>query len=298
MPRSNVIKNGEQQSAQAPFGFPQFSKLPPEIQGQIFTEAIDKPNIHIIGVKREIAVGTWRFKFGPVPKNSDPSGYRRLQDLSIVNRRAYATMRLATEKHNFRLPFRGLNNRIDGVEDLVVFNIPQSRTHIAGYFHPDHQILNPGATNFDYNGLAEKVAGIQKVAIKHCDHHEICNLIWCIFRCAHPDGPHTRHINQRWRMCPDELFGLLNCFPSLREFYIILEPARTNDQRGAIEAYTKNFYSRKSTPHHTHAPEHTSTRRLTNFFVTLQSPPPPHSAAASPPSTAATTPTSSSTRAS
>ena len=222
MPKNNATRNGEQESVQVPaeqeqlFSFPQFRNLPPEIQGQIFTEAIDKPNIHIIGVKREILPEMWRFKFAPVPKMSDPSGYRRLQDLATVNRRAYATMRLATEKHNVRLPFRGLNNRIDGGEDLVVFNIPQTRTNISGYFHPDHQILNPGGATFDYNGLAEKVEGIQKVAIKHSDHHELCNQPWCIFRCAHPDGAHARHVGRRWKMCPDELFGLLNSFPTLR----------------------------------------------------------------------------------
>ncbi len=226
--------------------FPQFKKLPPEIQTQIFIEALGKPKIHIVMAKRVLDEneGTWTLSFAPVAKKQDTSGYRRLQELASVNRRAYAAMRMATARHNVRLPFAGLRSRIDGVEDLVVIDLPQSTVHHPiGYFHPDHQILALNGHTFDGRTVTAKFQGVHKVALKYSDQHHPVNSIWSSFGCVTAGEPHDGH--RGWYMCPDQVFGLLNLFPNLREIYLIIHPARHSAAKMVVTAYTKNFFSRK-----------------------------------------------------
>ncbi len=243
----------EEQLAKAPGeqeepSFPQFKRLPLEIQMKIFTEALNKPNLHIVTAKRVNPVPgqAWSFEFRPVAKSRDSSGYRRLQELAQVNRTAYAAMRLATARHNARLPFRGLKNRIDGAEDLVFLDIAQHERYFAqGYFHPDHQILNPPGAPFDEATLAAKFGGIEKVALKYSDKHTVCNAYSATFRCVAPYGNHLRHARTEWKMCPDELCGFLNTFPNLREIYLVLVPDRNWQTVELVRAYIDSFYARK-----------------------------------------------------
>lgn len=71
-------------------------------------------------------------------------------------------------------------------------------------------------------------------------------------------------------MCTEELCGLMNCFPSLREIYIILEPPRKKEEQESVDAYIGNYCGRKITPgsHHHAQLEH----MLTNFLVSPTSP--------------------------
>ena len=256
-PAQVPAKSGQQQVAKAPAeqeqaSFPQFGSLPLEIQMKIFTEALDKPNLHIVTTSRESALDgrAWGLIFRPVAKSKDGSGYRRLQDLAQVNRTAYNAMRLATARHNVRLPFRGLNNRVDGAEDLVFLDIPQPQSEnytFQGFFHPDHQILNQPVAPFNEANLAAKFQGIQKVALKYDARHVRCDYAYSTFRCAANHAHHVHHIASHWRMCPDELCGLLNCFPNLREIYLVIVPDRGWQRKGWIRTYAERFYARKPT---------------------------------------------------
>ena len=262
---TEVLIEQEEQVAKVPGereeqSFPQFGRLPLEIQMKIFTEALNKPNVQIVPARRETPIQgqPWSLWFRPVAKSRDTSGYRRLQDLARVNRTAYAAVRLATARHNVRLPFRTLNGRIDGAEDLVFLEFAQTTVNFyQGYFHPDHQILNPPGAYFDEANMAAKFQGIQKVALKYSDNHAACGAHSATFRCtvAH-HGHHIRHIMGGWKMCPDELCGFLNRFPNLREIHLILVPDRSWQTQELVRAYVHNFYARELLP----APRQPSTR--------------------------------------
>ncbi|KXX81064.1 DNA polymerase III subunit alpha [Madurella mycetomatis] len=223
-------------SAQQHTKFPCFPRLPSEIRQAIFTEAIRKPNIHFVLAKRVYYATsrTWRLGVYPMPKKQDKSGYRLLENLALVNDEASAVVRLATAKHETRLPFKALTNRIDGAEDIVLIDLQRNISNLCGYFHPDNQILNRGP--FDTVDAENRFLDFQKVAFTYSRPN--LPLAQRAFRCTwlhrHP---------QWWQICPEELFGLLNCFAGLKEVYIIMQPSKKFYEQNLAQTYIKNFFN-------------------------------------------------------
>jgi hypothetical protein len=237
-------------------GFPHFALLPTEIQHKIFTEAICKPNIHFVIAKRNDnpATGKWHLKLFPVPKGKDTSGYRLLEPLASVSEEASKAVHLATAKVAVRpeaeggdgsdqvqwavdtVPFKLLNNRFDGGEDLVCFQFQRTAGKVFDYFHPDHQIVNPSA--FDPDAQAEQFKTFQKVAIVSQGHDPHCTSDRSVFRCV----GHNHHWN--WTICPEQLCAFLDCFPNLRELYIIMKQHNEVQEKEECKIYAKNFFTR------------------------------------------------------
>ncbi|GAB1317771.1 DNA polymerase III subunit alpha [Madurella fahalii] len=229
-------ENNPELSEQSQPGFVHFPRLPSEIQHRIFTEAIRKPNIHIVLAKRVNYPTSreWRIGIYPVPKKQDKSGYRLLESLASVNDEASTAVRLATAKHEARLPFKALMNRIDGAEDIVLIEFQRKSSNRCGYFHPDNQIINRGP--FDSAAAATQFRGFQKVGFTY--NRPKLTLAERVFRCT------QQHAHQKWwQICPEELFGLLNCFPDLKEIYIILQPSKEGYEKELAQTYVKNFFT-------------------------------------------------------
>lgn len=224
-------------------GFPLFKNFPAEVQTMIFTQAIGKPNLQVVKATRVVdtTTGDWYLKFSPVAKGSDTSGFRRVLEIALVNRRAYAAVRLATQKYHARLPFKNLNARIDGAEDLVLVEMPNAQPALFGNFHPMNQITNPANWTFAAGDLVAGFANIRKVALRFADWHIFSSRWNANFRCVYPTGKHAKH--QFWRMCPEELCGFLNCFTSLREFYLIHDRPRCNYNKSLFTTYIKSLYT-------------------------------------------------------
>ena len=243
--------DGMQEQSQAEPGFPQFRKLPIEIQIQIFTEAIGKPNIQLLTNPKQQYVfnGTFTVSFHPDRKCQGISGYRRLVTLSLVNRTAYTAVRLATAKNTVRLPFKQLNNRIDGSLDLVFINLPAFPTPDKNCFHRDYR--RPYSRWFNEERQADSFRGIQKVAFNYDNKamilwsgHRIHCSVQSFFRCPDAGFLHYQHLS--WKFCPDEFAAFLDCFPDLHEVSIVLDmPRRRSDDRIRLNNYITNYYTRK-----------------------------------------------------
>lgn len=252
-----LAKKGGQQLEQIP-RFPKFNHFPAEIQWKIFREVMNgDPHFHVLRVGRVDNAGTgkWTLSFSPFDRNKDASGYRMYDLLSSVNPAAAAAvaheMALRRTDEFQRLPFRMLKARIDGAKDLIVFDFARSTIPEMGYFHDDHQILNWQDRIFDSDSVAEKFQNTEKLAIKSSDKHYSCHDIGGNFHCVDvEDEEHASHAsrNDAWRMCPKELAGLLNSFPKLREFHVIVEPYFGNKKHEHMDIYLKNYFACKYPP--------------------------------------------------
>ncbi|KAK3305622.1 uncharacterized protein B0T15DRAFT_397751 [Chaetomium strumarium] len=236
-------------------GFPQFVRLPCEIQDMIFAEAIRHPNIHIVKASRVLVHdnynANWGLSFSPVPRRQDKSAYRWVADLAAVSRRAHAAVLRATRSSQDKLPFKTAGARFNSDEDLVLVEFPTSRSPTLGFFHPLDQL--PGCI-FDSLRLGKLAlfGMVQKVALKHAWRHPTAHERNCNFRCR--VHHHFHHTHNAWRMCPREVFGFLNCLPKLREVYIILEPHSSRDQQRMLTVYIKNFYTCEPPLRHSQTP--------------------------------------------
>lgn len=236
--------------------FPQFTRLPREIQHKIFTEAICKPNIHFVIARRKDVAATakWHLALFPVPKGKDTSGYRLLEPLASVNAVASSAVHLATAKvvvqpeaeHGEdsgqvqwvvdKVPFKVLGNRIDGREDLVCFQFQRTNGKLFGYFHPHHQIIN--LSSFDPDAQAEQVKALHKVAISSQAIDPYCRNDRSVFRCV----GHPNHGD--WTICPQQLCGFLDSFPNLREVYIVMRAQNEFQEKEDLKDYSRNFFTR------------------------------------------------------
>lgn len=157
-------------------------------------------------------------------------------------------------KYEARLPFKYLTNRIDGAEDLVHIQFQDLRKFASGYFHPKYQFISQWCP-FDADGMAESLAEFQRVAFTYSTQMTRCSTIsglgrkGCAFRCVTNHKAHSE-----WKICPEELCGFLNCFPNLREVYILLRPAPDVLAKENVQYYIKNFFTRKPNTTHTSLP--------------------------------------------
>lgn len=222
-------------------GFRLFQWFPVEVQNLIWTEAIRKPGLHFVRVRRGEGRGTprkWIFGLRTLTKSSDPSAYRATAELATVCEGAKTALRLATEKRE-RVPVsRVVSSDIDAVNDVVLFEFP--RRGNFGTWNPMNQIAL--ATNLDRDKMQEKVRGIRNVAIRYdrdsprTSHHGDC-----LFSCY---SPAHRHAAEQ-TICPEELAGFLSYFPDLKRVYIVLPWGRDTTRRAQHTDYADRFFSER-----------------------------------------------------
>jgi hypothetical protein len=223
--------------------FPQFARLPVELQIMIFQQALRRPSVHVVMVKRHKKENEtkWSLDFFPMPKKNDPSGFRLAHTLTQVNAVAADAVRLAMAAFGSAvLPFRNLVGIADGAEDLLVLEFTHHKYCSYGYFHQVTQFANArGPGEFDESRVAAQVKYFQKVAITYSSRHDTAMSLRSVFRCSLTND--DRHVNLR--ACPVEIFGLLNCFQSLKEFYIILLPNQDVHGKRLVQQYARNFFA-------------------------------------------------------
>ncbi|KAK4102402.1 hypothetical protein N658DRAFT_552405 [Parathielavia hyrcaniae] len=257
VPKASPHPGAQQRAAQEP-GFVQqvdriqpsrFMRLPVELQQKIFTAVVDEPYIHVVKASRgeDKNSGKWYLTFSPVSKSHDKSGFRIIQSLKLVCRTALEAMRfyerfIRRAGNQARLPFKRLGCSIDGAHDLAILDLPNAKSF--GVYHPDFQFLNPTFSTFDDAQLASQISNIEKIALVWRESNKNAHDTNVHFRCADPLSLLHKH-HAHWKACPEQVVGFLNCFPKLREFYIVLELARTKYQQDLIECYVKNYYTRE-----------------------------------------------------
>jgi len=216
-----------------------FHLFPAEIQNLIWTEAIRKPGLHFVRVKRKEPRGAsrgWIFGLLAVSKGQDQSAYRATAELATACEGAQTAFRLATERRE-RVPIsRVVSSDIDAVNDVVLFEFP--RRVSLGIWNPINQIAI--VTNLDRDNMMERVRGIQNVAIRY-DHNQprTNEHATCLFSCYNPAHRH----DPIQTICPEELAGFLGYFPDLKRVYIVLPWGRDVTRRNQHTDYTNRFFS-------------------------------------------------------
>ncbi|KAL2163315.1 hypothetical protein VTH06DRAFT_5372 [Thermothelomyces fergusii] len=212
--------------------FDRFKEFPAEIQQQIFREAMDMPYFHVVEVDRvdNTVAGTWSLSVHPVSKSSDKSGHRFYEEMASVDPAAAEAMRYERRTRLGQLPFKRLDAPVDYERDLIVLDFKRCKGRTLGYFSPDNQILNPTGCTFDADAVAMLFEKVRNVAVVWNEKQPLCHESDSNFRCADPlSGNHKPH--HGWPMCPEELFGLLNCFPELRQYYVLISPCKADSQQ-------------------------------------------------------------------
>ncbi|KAK4172960.1 hypothetical protein QBC36DRAFT_195767 [Triangularia setosa] len=254
-------------------GFPQFSRFPVEIQQEIFTQALRKPSIHYIVVKRAVVPGytnddgnwidsTWHLVFYPRAKSRDPSGSRMNKKIAAVNRVAQQAVELAMKKPG-ELPFAKKWNPIDVNNDLVVFDfIPGATKNEESnfrYFHVDNQFLapyfDPAASypegkskivrdNTIVSSNPSGLADIKRVGLIYKQNGDrACSNRNTVFQCCiHVEGSIRPHSD--WIMCPDEVAGFIDSVPSIEELYFLVQPQKNKkEEEERLQLYKKWFFT-------------------------------------------------------
>lgn len=202
-----------------------FQTFPLEIQMAIFKEALQKPAVHFLFVERQrrIPSQTWEVKISPVPKGSDTSGYRYLQELSTVCASAHAAVNWATIESS-SIKFSLLPNRVDAATDLFVMRFQRHRgvsqrfAHLQDCFwNPMHEIIPP---RLNRTAARDKFRDMRKVGVTWRYHHTGSSGRQGIvpFKCLRV-GHGTHNL---FKICPVELAGFFDCFPDLETFYIVV----------------------------------------------------------------------------
>jgi len=200
-----------------------FQTFPLEIQMAIFKEAIQKPSVHFLFVERRVRGQIWEVKITPVPKGSDTSGYRYLQELSTVCASAHAAVKWATIESR-SIKFSLLPNKVDAATDLFVMRFQRHRNVSPRYaylqdcfWNSMHEIIPP---RLNRTAAREKFRNMRKVGVTWRYHHTgSCAREGTVpFKCLRVG--HDTH--KQFKICPVELAGFFDCFPELETFYIIV----------------------------------------------------------------------------
>ncbi|KAK1753000.1 hypothetical protein QBC47DRAFT_431267 [Echria macrotheca] len=238
--------------------------LPMETQIMIWKEALRKPNIHFVNVKRkedpqsripgdgpgERDIEFWRVSLHPVPKGNDHSGFRRMAELATICPAAATAIKLATSEKS-RLSFPHLKwSGIDLQTDLTCFQfmtptrppMPHDPVQSFGHWSPSNYWFD--AFRLQRDRSAELLRGIRRVAVQWSEKLPRCELARydLVFHCIWCRGSHSN-----WRFCPLELAGFLDLFDQLEEFYIIVPYGQSAEHMAESEEYLFPFFE-KMTP--------------------------------------------------
>ncbi|KAK1830147.1 hypothetical protein QBC39DRAFT_232393, partial [Podospora conica] len=202
--------------------FPLFTSLPAEIQQRIFMEAMRKPGVDYVEIKRHDNVGTWTITMHPIGGSSDKSSYRKIRGLASVCPAAARAVKIGTEGKR-RLPFSGLKSAgVDTRHDLVVVYL-KSATH---WLRPSMSSFGPWhpwsfsayrESVLDVASARTKLRGIANVGLRY----DVGGWTGCM----RTDAPFRSLLNRDdhkvFPMCPEEVSGFLDLFPDLERVYLI-----------------------------------------------------------------------------
>ncbi|KAK3995283.1 hypothetical protein QBC44DRAFT_234573 [Cladorrhinum sp. PSN332] len=227
-----------------------FMKLPAELRQEVFIQALRKPNIHHVLVKRQEdpADGTWRPTFYPFPGN-DGSGYRLTGSIKSVCPDSETAVNLGNSKP-MGMPFaskRLHEAKMDVEHDLICFDFKRNWKD-GGFrnWNLDHQHMSRGPLDrmSMITGRSEVLGHAKRIAVTYKTGHAFCSTFAPVPFPCHCLRYEFRYAHRHLRICPAEFAGFLDCFPALEEVYIILYPDSKNEgQKDMIETYTKNFWS-------------------------------------------------------
>ncbi|KAK0729494.1 hypothetical protein B0H67DRAFT_650683 [Lasiosphaeris hirsuta] len=214
-------------------------KLPFELQCKIWTEAIRKPNIHFIRAKKVIndTTNTWGLEILPVPKSTDTSGFRQQVELATICPSAKEAVYMANAEKQ-KLPFKLLKGIGDAATDVVAikFESPKNVKKLLSVpretWAPGWQVLNPA---LDADQVASVFAGIRRAAVKYSGppSPDTMNSLFC--RRYHFGCP------EKFRACPDEVAGFVDCLPNVEILYFILDPGSPNASAGKYGRGARRF---------------------------------------------------------
>ncbi|KAK4197406.1 hypothetical protein QBC40DRAFT_181208 [Triangularia verruculosa] len=277
---SSTKKDGDAKDEAALDGFPLFRHFATEIQQEIFTQAIRKPGIHYMAVKKKVVLGytlpdgrataaTWKLIYAPRSTTKDGSSHRLSEKISKVNRKAQQAVELANQNKG-QLPFSRAWSLIDVKDDLVVFDFAIGATrHVHSdfrYFHIDNQIFAPffdaaasyplgktkviEAASGETKQIAFKgLADVKKIGLFYKQSTDrICRKSNTVFQCCiHTTISVGAHKN--WIMCPEEVAGFIDSLPSIEQLYFLIQPNKkwSKQEEGRIALYKKWFFSCKFT---------------------------------------------------
>jgi hypothetical protein len=221
--------------------------LPIELQTEIFIQSLRKPSLHFMNARKLLKLGDdfWSVTIGPLPKKTDPSGYRYLQELRTVCKSAYVAVRIATLEDS-RLNFRVLKNKIDASTDLVCVKFQQPPRGVNEMFvwHPYDQTVIP---HVDGQVISARFKGIRRIALPYKSRQNDCvgnytNAFHCL---EIPEQ--CQHLSQL-KYCPREVAGFLDCVPDIQTLYIIIFPLKEQ----AVQASDRYYHGDKfkSMPSH------------------------------------------------
>ncbi|KAK4227317.1 hypothetical protein QBC38DRAFT_391389 [Podospora fimiseda] len=226
--------------------------LPPEIRQQVFTQALRKPNIQHIFVKRQVdQLGNWWPTFHPI-SGKDGSGYRFVDPIGSVSDDGAVAARLVHSRP-MGMPFatKKLHQaKMDTDNDLICFEF--SRSWITGAFRNwnlELQLMSRGTLNSGsmISGRNEVFRYTKRIGVSWRRSHATCESVSAVPFPCHCLDPQTRRDHEFLKICPTEFAGFLDCFPALEEVYILLYPyagyATTRDVNSAFSIYTKNFWT-------------------------------------------------------
>jgi len=233
--------------------FSPFRRLPVELQTIIFTEALRKPQLHHVKLKkrpsenhREWTVGMYAAG-GP---QTDDSGHRLSTRIAEVNDVAAKAVQLATgrgSKHVLPLTRSrdGEDANMDASTDLVFFQLANDHNWPVNPWHASSQIFH---VRLDRTDVISVFSGIRKVALTYnptvisCSNAQYDYAFKCRGHSDNFDGGNHGH----WTMCPQELVGFLDCFPHLEAVYLVYKPSsRKKEWTSHVSQYAKWFFSRR-----------------------------------------------------
>lgn len=205
-----------------------FQSLPLEIQMAIFKEALRKPSVQFLMVEKQISQQrNWDVKITPVPKRSDPSGYRYLEGLKTVCDAAKAAVRWATIESK-SIQFRHLPNTVDTATDLFVMEFRRYRDQPWEvmrlrdcFWNPLHEVIRP----FLHRGnVRRKFHGMCRAGVTYKYSHTSSSYLHATvpFKCLLGHTANNGSCLTSYKICPVELAGFIDCLPDLETFYIIM----------------------------------------------------------------------------
>lgn len=101
-----------------------------------------------------------------------------------------------------------------------------------------------GNSVFDAESVDEQLSGVQKLALFHSSNFQHLATGGGNFRCV-PGPPHGLHGAYGQRFCPEEVCGLMNCFPKLHEFYFVLLPRHDDGTQESVDICLKVYNTRE-----------------------------------------------------
>ncbi|KAK4159451.1 hypothetical protein QBC43DRAFT_361989 [Cladorrhinum sp. PSN259] len=234
-----------------------FMSLPAELRQEIFFQALRKPNIHHLVVKRgKNPDGTWYPYYDP-KKGDRYSGYRFSGKLKLVSADANLIARVNNTKPMAIPSYSTASDALMDVgNDLISFEFATGwdTGMFGGWGLGSSPLLSRGLNREDMiKGPNDTLAHVKRIAIhfRH-DREEVQTFKPMPFPCnCHRrwvQAVNSKHSHAHWRFCTIECAGFLDCFPSLEEVYFILQDEPQMERKRAVYSskvkdYAKNFWS-------------------------------------------------------